>query len=421
MAPPSACMPGAPPVTESPLTKMSPPLTCIVADVPLPVSVPVFCPTMLICGVVGRGHVSVPFTDPRITSSRIPAGTDVLGRLPLVEVTTMVSALEAQRPSWWLMQTPGPMAEHSLSAVQARQAFVVVLQIGVAPEHVVLSVHCTQAPVLEHAGRAESTAEHWEAVVQPVHVFVAPEQMGVAPEQLALVRHWTHLLVEVSQTGVAPEQVELSVHRTQAPVVAQAGLVGSAALHWAAVAHAAQVSVATLQIGAVPEQLALVRHCTHLLVAVSQTGVAPEQVELSVHWTQAPAAEQAGWAGSAEAHWLAEVQAEQTCVVALQIGVAPEQLALVRHWTQVLVVVSQTGAGPEQAELSAHCTHAPTAEHAGRVASIAAHWAAVVQAAHTPPAAQTGEVVGQEALVRQPTQAPPAEQRVLAGSFRAAH
>jgi hypothetical protein len=44
------------------------------------------------------------------------------------------------------------MPTHSVSAVQARQAFVAVLQMGVAPEQVVLSVHCTQAPVVvEHA------------------------------------------------------------------------------------------------------------------------------------------------------------------------------------------------------------------------------------------------------------------------------
>jgi len=33
------------------------------------------------------------------------------------------------------------MAEHSLSAAQARQVFVEVVQMGVTPEQVVLSVH----------------------------------------------------------------------------------------------------------------------------------------------------------------------------------------------------------------------------------------------------------------------------------------
>jgi predicted metal-dependent phosphotriesterase family hydrolase len=87
----------------------------------------------------------VPATEPLITNNLLPVGTEV-GSTPPV-ATTMVSAAEAQRPSWWLMHTPGPMPTHSVSAVQARQVFVVVLQMGVAPEQVVLSVHCTHLPV----------------------------------------------------------------------------------------------------------------------------------------------------------------------------------------------------------------------------------------------------------------------------------
>lgn len=63
----------------------------------------------------------------------------------------MVSPSVAQWPSLWLMHTPGPMAEHSLSAVQARQVLVAVAQMGVTPAQVVLSVHCTQAPLLPQA------------------------------------------------------------------------------------------------------------------------------------------------------------------------------------------------------------------------------------------------------------------------------
>ena len=121
-------------------------------------TVPASWPTIAICGVVGRLHVTVPDTAPRITTNRIPNGTDVLGKLPLVEVTMMVSVLVAQWPS--VMHTPGPMAEHSLSAAQARHVFVVVLQIGVAPEQVVLSVQATQAPVAEHAGLVASANAH---------------------------------------------------------------------------------------------------------------------------------------------------------------------------------------------------------------------------------------------------------------------
>lgn len=275
---------------KSPLLSLIVPVSAVLEAGP--VNVPPVCPTIAICSVLDRLHVNVPCTDPRITTSRTPVGTEVLGRLPLVEVTTMVSVLEAQWPS--VIHTPGPMAVHSLSAVHARQVFVVVLQIGVVPEHVVLSTHATHAPLAAHAGRIASTTAHWLEDVHPAHVWVAVEQIGVVPEQLALVRHSTHLFVVVSQTGVPPEQVELSVHCTHAPVAAQAGLVASAALHWAAVAQAPQVAFAVLQMGVAPEQLPLVRHCTHLLVAGSQTGVAPEHVELSTHCTHAPVGEHAG-------------------------------------------------------------------------------------------------------------------------------
>jgi len=66
----------------------------------------------------------------------------------------------------------------------------VVSQTGVAPEQVVLSVHCTHAPLAEQAGVVGLLARHWLAVVQAVQVFAV--QMGVAAEQVALVRHWTH-------------------------------------------------------------------------------------------------------------------------------------------------------------------------------------------------------------------------------------
>jgi len=58
------------------------------------------------------------------------------------------------------MHTPGPMAEHSLSTVHARHVFVVVLQMGVVPEQVELSVHCMHAPVDEHAGCVRSKVLH---------------------------------------------------------------------------------------------------------------------------------------------------------------------------------------------------------------------------------------------------------------------
>jgi hypothetical protein len=135
---------------------MVPPLTWIVGAVLVPaVILPVFWPTMVSEVDV---HVMFPVTEPWMTTKSLPVGTELVGKLPLDEVKTRVSALEAQWPS--VMHTPGPIPEHSLSAVQAWQAFVVVLQMGAVPEQVELSVHCTQAPVLEHAACETSKVLH---------------------------------------------------------------------------------------------------------------------------------------------------------------------------------------------------------------------------------------------------------------------
>jgi hypothetical protein len=67
----------------------------------------------------------------------------------------MASASVAQCPS--VMHTPGPMAEHSLSEAHLRHVFAaavavaVAWQIGVVPEQVALSMHCTHTPVAPHA------------------------------------------------------------------------------------------------------------------------------------------------------------------------------------------------------------------------------------------------------------------------------
>jgi hypothetical protein len=231
--------------------------------------------------------------------------------------------------------------------------FVVVSQTGVAPEHVELSVHCTHAPVLEHAGFVASTAAHWEAVVQPVHVLVTVAQIGVAPEQLAPVRHCTHLFVVVSQMGVVPEQVELSVHWTHPPVGEHTDRVASMVAHWVEVVHAVQVPLALVQTGAVAGHVAPVRHPT-----------------------QVPVIEQSVRAGSLSvAHCGDVLQAAQA--PAAQIGVAAGQVALARH-----------------------CTHAPVAAHTVRPGSASvAHWPEVAQAPQVPAAEQIGVAAGQVALV----------------------
>jgi hypothetical protein len=107
-----------------------------------------------------------------MTTRRMPAGTEVLGRFALVAVTTRLSASEAHRPSWWFIQTPGPTAAHSVSAVQERQVLVVVLQMGVAPEQSVLLPHCTQPPVCtEQMGNSPLfLAAHWLLAVHPEQV-----------------------------------------------------------------------------------------------------------------------------------------------------------------------------------------------------------------------------------------------------------
>ena len=367
-------------------------MTWTVAVEPMLESVPVVCPTIVIWGKPARVHVREPETVPRTTTRRLPDRLATLGSEPPAATTT-VSPVEAQRESWWAMQTPGPMAEHSLSAVHPRQVLVEVAQIGLVPEQVVLSVHCTHAPLLAQAGAVLVLAAHWLAVVQAVHRFAV--QMGVAPEHPALVKHWTHLLVVVSQMGVAPRQLVLSVHCTQVPLLAQEGVALFLAAHWMAVVHAVQTFAA--QMGVAAGQVALETHWTHLLILVSHTGVAPEQVVLSVHCTQVPLAEHAGVVGALAAHWMAVVHAVQT--FAVQIGVLAGQVTLETHWTHLLVPVSHTGVAPEQVVLSVHCTHAPLAKQAGAVGLLATHWLAVVQAAQVF-AVQIGVAPEQRALVR---------------------
>lgn len=296
------------------------------------------------------------------------------------------------------------MTAHSLSALQPWQVLPGMAQMGVVPEQVLLSVHCTQAPLLAHAGAVLLLVLHSVAVVHRVQIWFV--QMGVVPEQPALIRHPTHLFAVVSQTGVVPEHVLLSVHATHCPalvpLVAQAGVAGLLAAHPVAVVQAVQVLF--VQMGVAPEQPALDRHCTHLFVVVSQTGVVPEQVLFSVHCTQVPLPEHAGAAALLAAHWLAVLQTVQT--LAAQMGVTAGQVALDTHATHLLVVVSQTGVAPEQVLFSVHCTQAPLAEQAGAAGFLSRHCLDVVQATQAFPA-QVGVAPEQPALVKHCTHCPP--------------
>ena len=100
------------------------------------------------------------------------------------------------------------MPVHSLSAAHLRQALVAVAQMGVVPEQVVLSLHCTQAPVTAHAVWPANPAQSL-AAAQARQVFEAVAQIGALPEQLALVRHCTHVFVVVLHTAAAPAHLAL--------------------------------------------------------------------------------------------------------------------------------------------------------------------------------------------------------------------
>lgn len=180
---------------------------------------------MMVTWLVGSVHATVPETDPRMTTRRLPVASEV-GRADVLVATT-VSASEAHRPSWCFMHTPGPMPVHSLSPEQERQVFVAVSQMGVLPPQWLLLVqrtHCpTALPERTQTGLLGSFAWHSSSDLQAPHVVAV--QMGLLPEQFVLVRHSTHLLVDVWQYGVVvpttPEQWVLLVHWTQAPVLAQ--------------------------------------------------------------------------------------------------------------------------------------------------------------------------------------------------------
>jgi hypothetical protein len=171
--------------------------------------------------------------------------------------------------------------------------------------------------------------------------------------------------------------------------------------------------VAVAQIGFVPEQVAFVRHCTQAFVVVLQTFVAPVHLValVAVHWTQAPVVAQAARRGSLrDAHSVSGAHAWHFSLVP-QIGVAPEQVAADVHCTQVFVAVSHAGVAPVHAVaavVAVHCTHWPSARHAGSAtlfvwhcrsaehdtqaffvlsqigAAAVAHWLSAVHATHLP-------------------------------------
>jgi hypothetical protein len=87
-----------------------------------------------------------------------------------------------------LVQT-GVAAGQVVLAKHWTHLFMVVSHVGVVPEHVVLSTHCTHAPAAEQTARVRSpSAAHWAEVVQAEHLPAA-EQMGTVAGHVALVEH----------------------------------------------------------------------------------------------------------------------------------------------------------------------------------------------------------------------------------------
>ena len=336
---------------------------------------------------------------------------------------------------------------HSLSAPQARQEWVVVLQIGVEPPHCAFDVQGTHVLVaVKQTGVAPVqalafVAEHWphapddsQAGVAPPHspslaqarqACVAVLQTGVVAPHWAFDVQGTHVPVVVKQAGVAPVHLVVFVaeHCPHAPLDWQAGVVPP---HSPSPPQPRQVWLPPSQMGVAPLQSALATHRTQVPAATLQTGVAP------VHWVALPAEHcpQAppGWqAGVAPAHSLSPEQARQTRRAGSQTGVAPPQSLLVRQPTQVLVDGLQTGAGAAQFASVTHCTQVALATlqtgvvPVHSVALVAEHWPQaplVVQAGVLPahslsppqarqacvPVSQVGAVPLQFAPVRQPTQ-----------------
>src|SRR6185503_5365157 len=112
----------------------------------------------------------------------------------------------------------------------------------------------------------------------PTQAFVLVLQTGVAPEQWLFARHCTHAGTGVSQIGVDPEQTPMFVaeQTPQAPDVWQAGALPG---HCPSEAQGWQVCVAVLQTGLVPEQFASDRQATQTRgdTLVRQSGVPPLQ------------------------------------------------------------------------------------------------------------------------------------------------
>lgn len=146
-----------------------------------------------------------------------------------------------------------PIIEHDGAAVDgqsvscvamahARQALRAASQIGVAPEHWLLSTHATQrpalAPAVAHAGVApvQSVAVH--ARQRPAAV----SHTGVASPHCASRVHCTQrpaFMPVVAHTGVGARHVASETHSTQVPA-ATSHTVAAPAVHCVSAVHCTQ-------------------------------------------------------------------------------------------------------------------------------------------------------------------------------------
>ena len=242
--------------------------------------------------------------------------------------------------------------------MQGTQVALATSQTGVAPEQAdpLVAEHWAQAPVDWQAGVAPPQSL---SAAQARQAWVVVLQTGVVPPHWAFEVHGTQVPLGVKQTGVAPEQAVALVaeHWAQAPVDWQAGV---APPHSPSPAQARQVWVVVLQTGVAPPHWAFEVQGTHVPVLVKHTGVPPEQAVALVaeHWPQAPVDWQAG---VAPPHSLSPPQARQAWVVVLQTGVVPPHWAFEMQGTQVALATSQTGVAPEQADplVAEHWAQAP--------------------------------------------------------------
>jgi len=234
---------------------------------------------------------------------------------------------------------------------QATQVLDTVSHLGVAM--LVQSASTAQSthdpafiPVVSQAGPAGLFVQS-ALVWQARQVWLVVSHVGVAPLQSVLNSQATHVPLGKSQTDVPPMHAEplVAEHCPHAPQTSHAGV---APPQFASDAHAWQVP--PLHTGVSPPQSAALRHCTQMFVAV-QRGVVGGQLALATQTTQSPLF------GPVVAHSevaplqsvLMVLQARQVSVVLSQMGVGLAQFASVRQPTQALVGTSQIGVAPVQA------------------------------------------------------------------------